>query len=254
MAFTGQVALVTGGGSGMGQRACERLAGRGAKVAAVDVDADGLARTATGTSGVETYPVDVTDAAALAEVVADVETRLGPIDRVVAAAAIMPTGLALDVSTETFHRVMRVDYEGVVNTVLATLPQMVARGRGDVVVFSSLMGLLPTMHFSAYCAAKAAVATFTEIVHHENRASGVRFVCVCPPMVQTPLLEQVTSDPKVMGEGEPMTADEVLDAIEDALERGRFWVTPGQARYAVVARRLVPRLIWRNMHRIEGVP
>lgn len=253
MAFTGQVALVTGGGSGMGQRACERLASQGAKVAAIDVNEEGLERTAAGSPGVETFAVDVTDHERVAEVVRDIEQRLGPIDRVMAAAAIMPTALVLDMPTETFHRVMRIDYEGVVNTVKATLPGMVERRRGDMVVFGSLMALLPTMHLAAYCAAKAAVAMFTEIAYHENRDSGVRFACVCPPMVTTPLIEQATSQPKTLGEAKPMSPDEVLDAIEAALEKGAFWVTPGQAKGAVVARRLIPNLIWKNMHKIEGI-
>lgn len=254
MTRTVGVALVTGGGSGMGQRACERLAAAGAKVAALDVNEEGLDRTVSGSPGVEPFVVDVTDHRAVEKAVAEVEERLGPIDRVMAAAAIMPSGLVLDMPTEMFHRVMRIDYEGVVNTVKATLPGMVERGRGDMVVFASLMGHLPTMHLAAYCAAKAAVVAFTEITYHENRASGVRFACVCPPMVTTPLIGQATSNPKVLGEAVPLTPDEVLDDIERCLDKGRFTVAPGQAGGAIVARRMIPKLIWKNMHKIEGVP
>lgn len=254
MAFHGRVALVTGGGSGMGQRACERLAARGHAVAALDVDEAGLERTGAANPRIRTYHCDVTDTERVEKVVAEVEADLGPVDRTVAAAAIMPSGLVADMDTTTILKVMDIDYGGVVNVVKATLPGMLERGHGDQVVFSSLMGHMPTMHLAAYCAAKFAVRAFTEIVYHENRSSGVRFACVCPPMVSTPLLSQVTTDLKAMDAGaDPLTPDQVLDAVEEGLEKGRFWITPGQAKGAIVAQRLVPNQIWKNMHKIEGI-
>ncbi len=253
MAFRGKVALVTGGGSGMGQRACERLALEGARVAALDINGEGLEKTATSSDRITTYRCDVTDSAAVDEVVARVGAELGPIDRTVAAAGIMPTDLLVDMPVETMFTIMDVNYKGVVNTVMATLPGMLERRRGDQIIFSSLTGFLPVMHFGAYCASKAAVKMFAEILAHENQESGLRFAIVCPPMVQTPLLAQVTSNPKVMSEGdEPMPADDVLDAIEDDLERGRLYVLPGEAAKGARAARLIPGLIWKNMHKIEG--
>ncbi|WP_052666554.1 SDR family NAD(P)-dependent oxidoreductase [Nitriliruptor alkaliphilus] len=254
MAFHGRVALVTGGGSGMGQRACERLAARGHDVAAIDVDEAGLERTAASDPRIRTYVCDVTDTEGVEKVVAEVESDLGPVDRTIAAAAIMPSGLIADMDAATIRRVMDIDYGGVVNVVKATLPGMLERRTGDQIIFSSLMGHMPTMHLGAYCAAKFAVRAFTEILYHENRASGVRFACVCPPMVETPLLSQVTTDMKAMDAGaEPLTPDQVLDAIEADLDKGRFWVMPGQAKGASVAARLIPKLIWKNMHKIEGI-
>lgn len=252
MAFHGQVALITGGGSGMGQREAERLAARGHRVAALDLNEEGLAKTGAANDRITTYRCDVTDTDEVNKVVESVEAELGQIDRVVAAAGIMPSDLALDMDTQVMHKVMDVNYGGVVNVVKATLPDMVERGRGDMIVFASLVGIMPMMHFSAYCASKAAVKSFTEIIYHENVSTGVRFACVCPPMVETPLLAQATSNPKAFGEGKSMTPDEVLDATEAHLEKGRFMVTPGQARYGAAAARLIPNQIWKNMHKIEG--
>lgn len=254
MAFHGRVALVTGGGSGMGQRACERLAARGHDVAAIDVDEAGLERTAASSDRIRTYVCDVTDIEGVEKVVAEVEADLGPVDRTMAAAAIMPSGLIADMDAAAIKRVMDIDYGGVVNVVKATLPGMLERRHGDQIIFASLMGHLPTMHLGAYCAAKFAVRAFAEILYHENRASGVRFACVCPPMVKTPLLKQVTTDMKAMDAGDdPLTPDQVLDAIETDLDKGRFWVMPGQAKGATIAARLIPNLIWKNMHKIEGI-
>jgi NAD(P)-dependent dehydrogenase (short-subunit alcohol dehydrogenase family) len=254
VAFHGRVALVTGGGSGMGQRACERLAARGHDVAALDVDEEGLQKTAAANPRIRPFVCDVTDTERVEKVVAEVEAELGPIDRTMAAAAIMPSGLIADMDTAAILKVMEIDYGGVVNVVKATLPGMLERRSGDQVIFASLMGHLPTMHLGAYCAAKFAVRAFAEILYHENRASGIRFACVSPPMVSTPLLSQVTTNMKSMDAGaDPLTPDQVLDAVESHLEKGRFWVMPGQAKGAAVAARLVPNQIWKNMHKIEGI-
>ena len=253
MAFHGQVALVTGGGSGMGQRECERLAARGHHVAALDVDEAGLARTAAASDSIRPFVCDVTDAAGVEKVVQEVTEELGPVDRTVAAAAIMPSGLLAEQDLAVMHKMMDINYGGVINVVKATLPGMLERRRGDQIIFASLMGLMPTMHLGAYCASKFAVRAFAEILYHENRDSGLRFACVCPPAVETPLLSQVTTSPKVMEEAETLGPDDVLDAVEQSLEKGQFWVTPGQARYGAVAARLMPNLIWKNMHKIEGI-
>lgn len=253
MAFRGNVALVTGGGSGMGQRACERLAAGGATVVALDVDEEGLAKTSVTNERIHTFVCDVTDLDRLREIVEQVETDLGLIDRTLAAAAIMPTSLLAEHDIEQIHRVMDIDYKGVVNTVLTTLPGMLERRRGDMIVFASLMGYMPVMYLGAYCAAKAAVKQFTEILYHENRDRGVRFALVAPPMVNTPLLDQVTTGLKSLERAKPLSPDEVLDAIEEHLEKGRFEVLPGQARVGSLSYRLIPKLVWKNMHDIEGI-
>lgn len=255
MAFRGKVALITGAGSGMGQLAAIRLAQRGAQVAALDVNEEGLAATAAQAEGIHTWVCDVRDADRVQKVVEEVTDRLGPIDRTVAAAAIMPNGLLAEMDVDTIRRVTEIDYLGVVHTVKATLPGMLERGRGDQIIFSSLMGFMPTMYLGAYCAAKAAVATFAEVLYHENRNRGVRFVLVAPPTVQTPLLDQVTSPLKVLHDRRapaPLAPGEVLDAIERSLEAGEFLCAPGQAKMAIRMRRFIPGLVWRNIHQIEG--
>lgn len=253
MPFDGRVALVTGGGSGMGQRACQRMAHQGVRVAALDVNDEGLAKTGVTSDLITTYHCDVTDLDAVTDVIGKVEADLGPIDRVMAAAAIMPTSLLADQDIAQIHKVMDIDYHGVVNTVMPVLPGMLERGRGDVVVFASLMGYMPSPYLGAYCAAKAAVKVFTEILYHENRDSGLRFALVAPPMVQTPLLDQVTTGLKSLEQAKPMTADQVLDAIEEHLDAGKFEILPGQAKAGAIAYRMIPKQIWKNLHKIEGL-
>jgi short-subunit dehydrogenase len=94
------------------------------------------------------------------------------------------------------------------------------------------------------------------VLYHENRNKGVRFACVCPPPVATPLLQQGrdTVWPKLLDEAPPIEPDEVLDAIERTLERDKFWVFPGRGTAAGWrARRWLPSLIWNRIHKVEGV-
>jgi NAD(P)-dependent dehydrogenase (short-subunit alcohol dehydrogenase family) len=253
MAFGGKVAFITGGASGMGRLVAQRLAKAGAKVAAVDVNEAGLVETARGHEGIRTWTADVTDERAVRDVVSAVEADLGPIDRVMNAAAIMPTGLLLEQDAGLVRRIMDINYVGTVNVTYATLPGMLARGRGDLVNFASVAGWLPTLHFGAYNASKFAVVAFTEVLAHENRGQGVRFACVCPPPVATPLLDQAKSKPKILDEVPPIRPEQVLDAIERYLERGKLMVFPDRnAAATVFFRRLLPRFTWWNVHRIEG--
>lgn len=258
MAFHGRVALVTGGASGMGRVFAHRLADRGAQVAILDVNEVGLAETRGARPHVHPFACDVTDAARLAEVVAEVARVHGPIDRVVHAAALMPASPLLTDDPERVKRLMRVNYDGTVNVVYATLPAMIARGRGDLIVFSSVAGHAPAHSLGAYCATKAAVSTFVEVLIHENAGSGVRIHLTCPPMVDTPLLQQAfdTTPPRSLRKGvdRKLTAraDDVVDAIERAVERGQAISYPGAMAMGLYGmRRLAPKLLWKIILREE---
>ena len=252
MSFSGQVVFITGGGSGMGRLAAQRMADAGAKVAAVDVNEAGLEETAAGREGIDTWRLDVTDNQAVLATVKEVEDRLGPIDRVYNAAAIMPTAPLMEQDTETITRVMRVDYDGVVHVAKATLPGMLERGRGDLINFASIAGWGPTLDFGAYNAAKFAVVAFSEVLYHENIGKGVRIIAVCPPPVATPLLEQATSKPKILDQGKPIPPEHVLDAIERDLAKGKPFCFPNaQTKLAWRMRRWMPDLVWSMVHRIE---
>lgn len=253
MAFHGKVALVTGAASGMGRLAAQRLARSGASVAAVDLNEAGLAETARGQGGIRPFAADVTDTRGVEALVARVEAEIGPIDRVMNAAAIMPTGRLLEQDTDLIRRIMDVNYLGTVAVCQAALPRLLSRRRGDLVNFASVAGWMPTLHFGAYNASKFAVVAYTEVLAHENRAGGVRFACVCPPPVATPLLDQAKSKPKILDALPPIAPETVLDAIERDLERGRLMVFPDRnARMSVRLRRFLPGLLWRGLHRTEG--
>lgn len=255
MTFSGNIAFITGGGSGMGQLAARNLAAKGAKVAALDVNLAGLSETATGFDNILTLQVDVTDPADVEQAVKRVEQDLGPIDRVYNAAAIFPTGRLLDQDTSTILRIMDINYGGVVNVAKLTLPRMLERGSGDFINFASLAGWLPILYLGAYNASKFAVVAFSEVLYHENRNRGVRFACVCPPPVATPLLKQAeeTVWPKVFDGVDVLEPQLVLDAIDTALDRDELWVFPGRGtKLGWRMRRWFPNLIWKQIHKTEG--
>jgi len=204
---------------------------------------------------VRSFALDVSDAAGVRELVAKVEADLGPLDRVVNAAAIMPTGFLLDMDAEQIRRIMDVNYQGTVNLCLAALPGMLERGRGDLVNFSSIAGWVPNLHFGAYSASKFAVVAFTEVLYHEYRGRGVRILCICPGKVDTPLLQQAKSNPRMLEVGAPpLPPERVIDRIERALEQGRcFAFSDWQTRAGYTIRRFVPSFLWAIGHRTEGV-
>lgn len=254
MSFEGKVALITGAGSGMGRLASQRMSAAGATVVGLDLNEEGLRETARQCDRFEAVPLDVTDERATAEAVAKVEREVGPISRVMNAAAIMPTGLLLDQDARLVNRIMEINYGGTVNVTMAALPAMKARGEGDLVNFASIAGWYPSLHFGAYNASKFAVVAFTEVLHHENRGSGVRFACVCPPPVATPLLDQAKSNPKILEGMPPIEPGQVLDAIERDLGRGRLMVFPDRSsRMTYTLRRFLPRFMWSLSHRAEGI-
>lgn len=252
--MTNKVAFITGAGSGMGQLAARRALSAGWSVAAVDINAAGL--EALGTSEhLRTFVVDVTGPTAVRDAVERTEQQLGPIDRLIHAAAIMPLGPLMEQDQELIHRIMSINYGGLINVAYAALPGMLHRGRGDFISFSSIAGHAPSIHFGGYNASKFAVCAFTEVLYHENRRSGVRFACVCPPPVATPLLQQArdTVWPKMLDKGAPLKPEAVLDAMESALERGQFWVMPGLiTRIYYRMRRMAPGFLWRVVHHVEG--
>lgn len=253
--MTDKVLFITGAGSGMGQLAARRALDAGWKVAALDVQAAGLDQIGDSPKLLK-LTVDITDYAAVEQAVAQTESRLGPIDRLVNAAAIMPLGALMEQPREAILKIMTVNYGGMVNITRAALPNMLQRRHGEFVNFASMAGHWPVMYMGAYNAAKHAVVAFTEVLHHENRNSGVRIICVCPPTVATPLLKQAqdTKWPKLLDVFPPIKSEQVLDHIERVLKGRGFWVFTGPfTPMSWRMRRWFPGLMWWADHHFEGV-
>lgn len=249
-----RVMFVTGAGSGLGQLTARQALADGWRVAALDLNDDGLDEFED-QAGLLKIKADVTKIEAVEAAVVQCEESLGPITRLVNAAGIMPLGLLTEMPREVCSKIMEVNYGGMLNVVSAVLPRMLKRGSGQFVSYSSMAGHWPVIYMGAYNAAKHAVASYTEVLYHETRRSGVRIVCVCPPIVATPMLSQAKSTvwPKLFDCFPALKPQVVLDAVEKKLAKKRgVWVFPGPVtRLSWVMRRWIPSLMWFAVHRIE---
>ncbi|WP_275629424.1 SDR family NAD(P)-dependent oxidoreductase [Pseudomonas sp. 273] len=249
------VLFITGAGSGLGLLSAQRALADGWAVAALDVNQEGLNKLGDNPRLLKLV-VDITDPLAIEEAVERCENELGPITRLTNAAAIMPLGLLLEQPREVILKIMAINFGGLVNLSKIVLPRLIARGKGEFVSYASMAGHWPILYMGAYNAAKHAVAAYTEVLFHETRGSGVRIVCVCPPIVATPLLDQARSTvwPKIFNIFPPITPETVLEKIEHDLKGKRLWVFPGpMTALSWRLRRWLPETLWWTVHKVERI-
>ena len=187
----GRVALVTGGGSGMGRETARLLAGAGARVAICDRDGDAARQTgdaieaAGGT--VWTGAVDVSDSRAVDRAVAEAAGALGPIDSLVNIAGIYEVAKLEDIADDAWARMFAVHVNGTFYCCRAVLPGMIAARAGAIVNMSSLHALRGQANAAHYAAAKGAIIGFTRSIAREKGKLGIRANAVAPGPIDTPL-------------------------------------------------------------------
>ena len=182
------VALVTGGGSGIGQATARLLAARGAEVVVADVDEQAAEATATEIGATAAaFAVDVADAASVEAMVAFVVERFGALDWACNIAGISPQPKPfVDHSYDDWQRTIDVNLSGVFFCMQHELRQMVAQGRGGAIVnMSSGAGVVPAPGQPQYTAAKHGVLGLTKQAAQEYAASGIRVNAVLPGQTET---------------------------------------------------------------------
>lgn len=183
-----KVAVVTGGGSGIGQAAVRRLAEEGATVVVVDLHADNAAAMAAEVGGTSVAG-DVGDPAVWQQVVDHAISTHGGIDIAYLNAGVttqQPDILAL--TDAQYRRVMGPNVDGVVFGTRAVAPAMIARGGGAIVATASLAGLISFPPDPIYTLTKHAVVGFVRSVAPQLEAKGVTVNAICPGIVDTPLV------------------------------------------------------------------
>ncbi len=187
MTKTGKIAWVTGAGKGIGRALALRLAHDGWTVAASARTASDLAALAAEDPRIHAFTLDVTDVEASQRVVADIETRLGPLDlAVLNAGTYIPTGVTPFVPV-AFTEQWRVNVGGVVTGLSHVLPPLMARKRGQIAVMSSVAGYRGLPAAGAYGATKAALINLCEALKIELEPHGIDVSVICPGFVDTPL-------------------------------------------------------------------
>jgi 3-oxoacyl-[acyl-carrier protein] reductase len=186
--FSGRVALVTGGSSGIGAAAARRLLDEGAQVASFDLDAEAP-------DGVLALAGDVARSSDVEAAVAQTHAQLGPIDVLVCSAGVPGASLpTVDVTDEEWRRVMGINADGVFYCNRAVIPRMVERGYGRIVNVASIAGKEGNPMAGAYSASKAAVIGMTKAIGKDIARTGVIVNCVAPAVIETPILDGITEE------------------------------------------------------------
>ncbi|GIU86041.1 MAG: oxidoreductase [Acidimicrobiia bacterium] len=181
----GRVAVVTGGGSGIGRAVAAWLHRAGAHVAVLDRDGDAAAAAAAQVGGAA-FEVDVRDGDALARAIGDVHARLGGLHVLVNNAGVGDLRPLHTLDDRTWRRLLDVNLTGTFNGLRAAIPLMVAAGTGVIVNVASATAFMPTRNEAAYSAAKAGVVALTKSAALEY-GPAVRVNCVAPGTIRTPM-------------------------------------------------------------------
>ncbi len=253
----GKVALVTGGGGGMGRICALRLAERGARVAIFDVNDAGMQETVESGTGITAFHCDISNSEDVSRQVQAVESSLGPVDHLVHAAALMPAHALKDHDADQVVRLFEINFFGTVYMIKALLPSMLERRDGRMILFGSIAGHAFVPKMGAYCATKSAVNAYVECLQNEIRDSGVKLHLVCPPAVNTPLVDQTvaTDTPGSISEaknsGRLADPEKIVDAIDKGVAKERDIIYPGEAKLLYYWKTLFPRLWWKTVLSFE---
>lgn len=217
--LSGQVAIVSGGGSGIGRATCLELARHGACVAVADVSGEAAARVAAEVGSALACPVDVRSAGQVRRVVGQVLERWGRIDILVNSAGIYQIGGIETISEDDWECMLGINLKGVFLFCRAVIPTMRAQGSGAIVNVSSITGRskgeLAGVH---YAAAKAGIIGLTMTLANQVAAEGIRANCVAPSTIDTPMNAELSPEQRAqMEQRVPMgrlgRAEEVASAI-----------------------------------------
>jgi NAD(P)-dependent dehydrogenase (short-subunit alcohol dehydrogenase family) len=210
----GQIALVTGGGRGIGANIARELANGGARVAVAARTREQVEAVADEIDGIA-LALDVTDRATVERAVEEAESLLGPLDLLVANAGIGgPEGPTWEVDVREWWHVLEVNVLGVHLCCRAVIPRMLERGRGRIVITGSGAAYLPGASSTAYPASKAAVFRYGETLANELAGRLPVFV-ISPGLVQTDMTDGWFSDDA------PWTPPELAPQLVRVLASGR---------------------------------
>jgi len=189
-----RVAVVTGGGSGMGRAICRRLAAAGHAVAVLDVDGDATERVAkeVEADGGRAIPVavDVSDRAAVDAAMDEARGAFGPVGILVTSAGIEGFVSFLDISVEAWERMLAVNLTGTFHCVQSVVPDMIGAGWGRIVTISSSSAQSGTRRMAHYVASKGGVIAFTKALALDLASKGITVNTIPPGAIDTPMMRR----------------------------------------------------------------
>jgi NAD(P)-dependent dehydrogenase (short-subunit alcohol dehydrogenase family) len=256
--FAGKVALVTGAASGIGRALCQELGPRGAVVWATDINQEGAEQVAVdivadGGQARAAY-LDVTQAGDVEAVVKEAVAAEGRLDFMFNIAGICMTGEVRDMTLEQWHRLVDVNYWGIVHGTISAYRLMIRQGFGHIVNMGSAEGLMPFPMDTAYSSTKHAVIGLTTSLRPEAAGLGVKVSVVCPGLIRTGMQDGTILVTPLRNEAElrrrftemrvGMEADRCARVILRGVERNRgIIVVTAFSRLCWYLYRLHPALI-----------
>lgn len=193
-----KVALITGGGTGIGRACALAFAREGARVALAGRRMDPLARVAAEIerAGGEALAVtcDVTQAEETAQMIRNTVERFGKLNVLVNNAGAVEPGTAEETSEEQFDRILAVNVKGTFLASRAAIPELRRQGGGSIINLSSIYGTVGGKRRVAYSAAKGGITLMTRSMALDHGPENIRVNCICPTLVETPLVEELLAE------------------------------------------------------------
>ncbi|MEM8861624.1 MAG: SDR family oxidoreductase [Chloroflexota bacterium] len=194
MRFSGKVAVITGGASGMGAATVKQFSAAGGQAILVDKNQI-LAEQVAAETGAIAMIGDVSDSAFCDQVIESAVAKFGQLDILVNAAGIIVRSNGVGTSDEQWHRIMNINVSGTFFMCRAAIRQMLEQGYGSIVNFGSIWGDLGAAGVAAYCASKGAVHNLTRALALDHAKDNIRINAVCPGEVNTPMIQSERNEP-----------------------------------------------------------
>jgi short-subunit dehydrogenase len=269
MRVSEKVFVVTGGGNGIGRGVVLQLLAQGAKVAAMDLSAEGLKETSdlAKSERLTTHQVNIADLGQVLKSKEEINAAHGPVDGVINVAGIIqPFVRVNDLNFDQIKKVMDVNFYGLLHVTKSFLPELISRPEAHIANVSSMGGFVPVPGQSIYGASKAAVKLLTEALHSELQGTSVGVTTIFPGAVSTNIAlnsEIMSAEAmkemvaKAGTERKTTTVEEAAKAIIEGIEKKSFHVLIGQdAKTMYLLSRLFPEkaanLIYKNMKDLLG--
>ena len=238
--FTGKLALITGGSSGIGYALANQLVEAGGSVILLARSQEKLDEAKTSLSSqlsqpdqlIHAIPADVTDVESLSAAIEDMAKTIGIPDFIFNCAGVALPGYVEQLKLEVFKWTMDIDYHGTVNVIKLLLPHLLQRGSGHIINFSSMAGVIGTFGYSAYSGAKFAVRGFSDVIRSELKPKNIRVSIVYPPDTDTPQLAfenqfKPYETRELAGSDKPISAAAVARETLKSVSRGKYAIVPG---------------------------
>ena len=221
MQLQDKVSIITGAASGIGKASAIKFGREGAKVLCADLNAGGaeaVARQIADTGGeAASFKVDVSQEEDVRSMVEDAVKRWGRLDVIYNNAGIGVGNPVTQVSVEEWDHLQGINLRGVFLGCKHAIIQMLKNGGGVIVSTASDAGLVGTAMLSNYCASKGGVVMLTKALAVEWAAMGIRVNCVCPGVIQTPILDPWIAQAQAMG----ATVEQTLQSMAAVHPMGR---------------------------------